>query len=182
MRYFKFKILILIGYFSVVSCKNEEQVEPTYSFELDGKYRLISTTTVHPVDLNFDGYFSTDLIQETNQAENKERFFLYLESIGYNWTPTYYDQRIFLWSPLANAILNQDGVYLRTGYGITNLLAKYRYNPQNNRVDVLGNLGGGIVDSVYRTEPDILQIHYRQYFYTTNGWEELSLISNYKKI
>ncbi|HNR73323.1 MAG: hypothetical protein UZ12_BCD005002555 [Bacteroidetes bacterium OLB12] len=166
----------------VIACNDENlKIRETYSFELDGKYELLETASVEPVDLNFDGLFSNNILLEANQIENKERFYLELESIRYDWEPVFYDQRMFLWSPLPNVITSSEGVYLRTEYGYTALLAKYQFDPMKNKVDVLGNLGGGSVDAVLRTSPDTLKINYRQFFFTSNGWEELSLVSLYKR-
>lgn len=177
-----FSLLLFISIFGF-SC-NEEAIknEVSYSFELDGKYRLLETASVKQIDLNFDNIFSTNTLLEANQVENNARYFLELESIKYNWEPVFYDQRIFLWSPLPNVFTSPEGEYLRTEYGYTGLLAKYHFDSKKNNISVLGNLGGGTVDSVARIAFDTLKVNYRQFFFTSNGWEELSLVSTYVKI
>jgi hypothetical protein len=176
--------IVLLLFLSILglACNDEELLKDiTYSFELDGKYKLVETKSVNPIDLNFDNLFSTDILVEANEVDNKSRYYLQLESIRYDWDPVFYDQRMFLWSPLANVFTSSDGAYLRTGYGFTALFAKYRFDPIKNKVEITGNLGGGIVDTVERIDADTLKISYRQFFYTTNGWEELNLVSIYKR-
>lgn len=177
----KFFSLFCLSILSLACEDSDIKKKVIYSFELDGKYELIETRSAKPVDLNLDDTFSHDILLESNQIENKARFYVELESIKYDWEPTFYDQRVFLWSPLANVFTSTDGAYLRTEYGYTALLAKYHFDEEKNLVAVLGNLGGGSVDSIVRIGNDTLKISYRQFFYTSNGWEELLLISNYGK-
>lgn len=178
-----YRIYFLAFIAGLSACTADEvTINQPPSTELDGKYNWQSTVISKPVDLDLDGNSSTNFIAETHLREDTMHvYFLWLETIEHSIEDRkFYDQRIFLWSPLSN-LVSIEGKDLFTAYGLTNLLAKYKFSQQTKTIDIIGNLGSGYVDSVRLINNTILEVKYRQYFYTSNGWEELSLTSAYMR-
>lgn len=178
-----YRIYFLAFIAGLSACTADEvTINQPPSTELDGKYNWQSTVVSKPVDLDFDGNFSVNLIEEAHLREDTMHvFFLQLETVEHSIEDRkFYDQRMFLWSPLSN-VVSIDNKYSHTAYGLAGILAKYRYYSSKNQIDILGSLAGGNVDSARLIDGNILEVKYRQYFYTTNGWEELSLTSAYMR-
>jgi hypothetical protein len=174
--------IIVIGALLFSAC-TEENVKPTEeapSLKLDGKYDLVSLTSTVAVDLDRNGISSFDILAETDEAKNINRYFLELSTVVYNWETKYYDQIIDVWVPYTNVISDEQGEYLNSGYGFTKLLANYRYAEETNKVEVWNNLGEGEVLSVEVVDDSLIKVTFAQSYYTKD-WVELTITGTYKR-
>lgn len=67
MKYFIYTSLILLITVCSVSCKSEienNSISEIFTLPYDGDYKVVSLTANVPVDLNFDGVYSTDFLHE----------------------------------------------------------------------------------------------------------------------
>ena len=162
------------------SCgKNEVQPKPVteYSTKLDGKYKLLTINSTHAVDLNRDGISSTDLKTEITDLSDSIKFFLELKTTYY-YIPY---QEIDQWLPLSNEITDNNGKFLEVLYGFKNLFSRYNYDEKTGKIKIIP-VGTLEILSAELLENNKLKITSQMHFYTTNGWELLTLVSIYQKI
>lgn len=194
----KISVGFLIVLSLITACtKNEDIKVEKQLFEaweisrsLDGKYDVVSFTSGTPVDLNHDGIPSKDLLHETDQWQNREKYFIHFVTDSTSGKPKLFYQKIFIWVPLPNVITDvKTGRYLFTGYGFANVLARYSYDEASNNLKILrGDLGEGEllsanVSNAPHNSPDYdIHVTFKQYYpITSNDWEELTIDAVYRK-
>lgn len=72
-------IVLLVLLLFTLSCQKKESIQPKNDVELlyqrfHGKYKIISATSSEPVDVNFDGISSSNLLQEIGELNNYGNF------------------------------------------------------------------------------------------------------------
>ncbi len=72
-------IVLLVLLLFTLSCQKKESIQPKNDVELlyqrfHGKYKIISATSSEPVDVNFDGVSSRNLLQEIGELNNYGNF------------------------------------------------------------------------------------------------------------
>ena len=164
------------------SC-NEDEVpkEKNYSTKLDGKYDLVSMICETDVDLDHDGVFSNDIMNETHEEINMERYLLEIQTHIVDETKRNDVQVIKLWAPYTNVFSDDNGKFLYTAYSYTNMDVKYEYLEGSNSINTWNPLGEGEILSAKTTKDGGITVRFKQIYYTTNGWEKLIINSTYKK-
>lgn len=178
----KTRILQIVTLASCVACNDPEpQVVEPPSMKLDGTYVVQSIVSDNPVDLDHDGVFGVDLLEETHETVNSSRYYVVFSTSVYHWEPDFYDQQIFLVRPLANVFRDVEGAVTEIRYGFTNLLSQYRFDESTREVTVWRNLGSGDVMGVRMLSDEMLEITFSANYFTSRGWEVLSLKGIYKR-
>ena len=171
--------IALISIMFLQACKKNDGQIPkpleSYSTKLDGKYKLLNIFTTVPVDLNRDGIFSTDLTIEVPFIKDTNKFYLQFSTTQYSIPYQIIDQ----WVPLANVFIDTKGNYLKTEYGFINLNSRYSYDESKNLIKIIP-LSLGII-SAELMEDNKIKITSEKTFYTTKGWEMLTLVATYKR-
>ncbi len=174
-NYFYIILLVLAS----VACNNKKNIaepERVYSTKLDGKYFLLEIHATQPVDINFDGQYSTDMRQEVEEFNQTEKYLLEFSTYPSNFIPT---QNIDQWMPNSTVITNSsNGEFIRVDYGLRNLLAGYFFDEPTQRIDVINSYN---IREARLIAEDTIEIKSELSFYTSNGWENLYLTATYKK-
>jgi hypothetical protein len=190
LRQMKLHVVFLL-FLLPLSCREDEAIvmdEVAFknpSHKMDGKYDVVEFSSEKPVDLNMDDQYSNDLLTESGEWKNADRYFLHFitEPVTFNEpNPTLFIQKLFLWAPYSGVISEtESGKYLYTAYSFTNLLCRCRYYERENRIDVSdGNIGQGEILSV-NVSNETIRVNFIQSYYTSNGWERLRINASYKK-
>jgi hypothetical protein len=91
MNKFQFYTTLILFQILYFSCQKEDpEPEKVFSLKLDGIYELISLHSATAVDLDFDGESNTNIILETHEEDNIDRYFLEFNSVRYDWDPVFY--------------------------------------------------------------------------------------------
>ncbi len=186
------KVFCLVSMIIIlISCVEEESIalEDVFvknpSFKIDGNYDVFQFNSEKAVDLNLDGKFSFDVLAETDEWSNSDRYFLQFitEPMTYGEVnPSLFIPKIFLWVPFPGIISETDaGNYLYTTYSFANLLARCKYLEKENLIQIKnGNLGEGQIISAFVLD-DVIRVKFIQSYYTSNGWEKLTINAAYKR-
>lgn len=162
---------------------NEEFVFENASRKLDGIHDLVDMTSETVVDLDGDGISSHDILLEAHEWENSKRYFLEFETVSLDVNSNLHYQKMFLWTLYPHVIADIQGNYLYTGYSYTNLLARSRFHEVESRIEIKnGSLGQGEILSALLRNDGTIRIRFLQRFYTSKGWETLTINSTYKKV
>lgn len=169
--------------FFLFACGNEVELENIHSTTLEGKYDLIRMESENPVDLDRDGNFSLDIMTEIAKSTKiPHTYFLEISEIIYLQEPQHRDHhQINLWAPHSNVFSDDQGNYLYTAYGLGNVISQYHYSEKANLITLKNNGGEGVMLSAKSMSNRVIRIQYIQSYYTTNGWERLTITSTYKR-
>ncbi len=188
---FKFKLFNLLVLTVIsFSCNDPEPefpVEQVFiknpSFKLDGKYDVTKFEATKPVDLDMDGIFSSDILNEANKWKDSNEYFVHFFTERDDHDTTLYVPKLFVYAPLVSITVDEKANYLSTRYGLAGLLARFYYTEKDNRIALKGgdsNRYGRILDAKVVNE-GLIVIQLAQYYYTSSGWEELRINATYKK-
>jgi hypothetical protein len=166
---------------SFQACKNdspEPEKEIVYSTKLDGNYDLITIYSTVAVDIDRDGISNTDMQVEIPVFEKKDVYYLRFYT---TMSSARTDQYIIQYLPNANVISDLQGNFLGVSHALTNLFSFCYYQEDINKITVQSFTGGRTILSAEVLEEGKLKIISKLNFYTTNGWELLTLVATYQK-
>lgn len=183
--------IILLTVAPFYGCDNGEEVIPIVvdekllanpSRELDGKYDVISLISEIPVDLDRNGNFSTDILQETKLQSDSLKYFLQLSTIRLNGDNELFYQKVYMWVPQTGIFVDDKGTYIATGYGVSGIFGYYRYYSDNGVIKIVGETvcPAGMILNAKLVNGNLL-LNFKQFYYTSKGWEEINIVGTYTK-
>ncbi|EOR94740.1 hypothetical protein ADIARSV_2114 [Arcticibacter svalbardensis MN12-7] len=158
----------------VLSCKKSEEL--SNAEVLKGKYNPISAYADHPVDINFDGFESIDLLQEIPDIKTAQ-----LELIGtdgYNLYSHFWPEPYFLYAEPSD-IYNPE---IKVVYAKKASYGKFHINKDFTEIIVPDK---SLLDFVSPSKILILSdndvsIFFNKRIYTKSGWQDLKINVIYK--
>lgn len=189
LKYLRTSIILLIAPF-FYGCDNEvviptvgdEKVFTNPSRELDGKYDVISLITEKLVDLDRDGKFSYNILREANLQNDSLKYFAQLSTIKLAGGDKMFYQQVYMWVPTTGIFVDDKGTYLSTGYAVSGILGYFRYYSNTGVIKLVEkayNPAGIILDA--KLVNGKLTLTIKQWYYTTNAWEELIVTGTYQR-
>ncbi len=172
---------------------NPEKVAPKdeHSKKLEGFYYPVSMICEIAVDLDRDGNFSNDIIAEISKSiqnpnshsfKDPHRYFMEINEVIYLQDPIHRDHhQINFWLPKTTVFLNDLGEYQYSGYGSSNAISQYIYNEDIDLIKIVTVDGEGELISARVLENGGIRLKFKQSYYTTKGWERLTINSIYQR-
>lgn len=193
-------IFILLVSIGTVGCKNQDtKVNPKDDIKLlyqrfHGKYKIISSTSSEPLDVNFDGVSSNNLLKEIGELNNYGAFLELRVK-----TP---DPSVFLFSQFwpeqyihtyrkPNSDWNgRDTLGYNQAYSVSyaQQAIPYRFSFTDDLSQILVTSSGKAdefrwikPESVFVEEKDRLRLINRRHIYTRTGVKEVTVITIYER-
>jgi len=178
-------LLITISIILLMSCsKDENLVQVKEKFH--GKYEMISSVSLEPVDLNMDGFSSNRLLSENPEYLNAGILLIISADNRYSfeekWPVEYIetgtnepiDSTRYHSTYLINYAMYMNGLMFQfdDNYKSIQLLGDLQKNPTNKLISI---------ESITIEENEIIKVVTIRKLYTINGWTTTKIESRYKR-
>jgi len=180
--------LIILTITLLMSCNSDESNENFYQLKekFHGKYEVISSNSLEPVDLNMDGISSTNLLNENPEilnaglelriSEDNGNLFEEAWPVEYISMPrgeefdstSYHSTYTILYAMHMNGLLCQ----FDDNFKSINLLGDLQKNSTNKLVSI---------ESITIEEVEIIKVVTIRELYTMNGWITSKIESRYRR-
>jgi hypothetical protein len=173
-----FSISPILALLFLSSCKRSDITNPNIDKKVlyerfHGKYKAIQSTASEPVDLNFDGTVSTNLLTELN-LENSELEIRVSTQLVFSQTWP----EVYLTPGTPDSIVN----YARQGvsrfFEFDNTIQQLNVKAETPLID---EVRFPMPESVLIKQGDNIEVTINKRLYTSHGWKIIKVVTLYKR-